>query len=98
MDFLGYVAENFLAEMSKKDADLETNYTLPDGKQIKIGSERFRATEALFQPSFLGLDQGGVHHLTFKTVMSCDTDARYVVISKDKSLKYFNRTKKHMGC
>ncbi len=71
-----YVAENFQAEISKKDAELETNYTLPDGRQIKIGSERFRATEALFQPSLLGMDTGGVHHLTFKTVMACDTDAR----------------------
>jgi actin len=71
-----FVAENFNDEMKKKENEFEVTYTLPDGKNIKIGSERFRCTEALFQPSFLGLDLGGIQHLVFKSIMNCDTDVR----------------------
>ncbi|XP_003376819.1 actin, acrosomal process isoform [Trichinella spiralis] len=35
---------------------LDTSYQLPDGHVIKIGSERFRCPEALFQPLLLGLE------------------------------------------
>jgi len=71
---LGYVAEDFAAEMKKGDS--VESFTLPDGKTIKLGSERFRCSEALFQPSLLGFDAGGLQHLSFKTIMSCDLDIR----------------------
>ena len=32
-------------------------YTLPDGQEIEIGSERSLATEILFDPQMLGLNQ-----------------------------------------
>ncbi|KAJ7145230.1 hypothetical protein C8R46DRAFT_1167516 [Mycena filopes] len=34
---------------------------LADGQVITIGSERFRAPEAPFQPAFLGLEAAGIH-------------------------------------
>merc|ERR1719347_2011241 len=34
---------------------------LPDGQVITIGNERFRCPEALFQPSFLGMEACGIH-------------------------------------
>jgi len=73
---LSYVALDFNAEMQKPDSAVEQPFTLPDGKNVKIGSERFRCTEALFQPSLLGLDMGGVQHMAFKSIMSCDLDIR----------------------
>lgn len=39
--------------------DLERCYDLPDGQVITIGYERFRCPEALFQPSFLGIETTG---------------------------------------
>jgi actin-related protein len=73
---LAYVAEDFPVESQKPDNTLEKKYTLPDGQVVVLGSERFRCTEPLFQPSLLGMDTLGIHHLAFKSIMNCDVDVR----------------------
>jgi len=75
---LCYVAENYKDELDKadKNTELEKNYELPDGNVITIGSERFRCPETLFQPTFIGKEEKGVHELTFKSIMKCDVDIR----------------------
>merc|ERR1711972_1261631 len=50
------------------------SYELPDGQVITIGNERFRCPEALFQPSFLGMETPGVHETTYNSIMKCDAD------------------------
>src|SRR2546429_9936419 len=36
----------------------------------------FRAPEALFQPSFLGMESCGIHETTYNSIMKCDVDIR----------------------
>jgi len=73
-----YVSQDYESDLAGADTanDLEKPYELPDGQVITIGAERFRAPEALFQPSFVGLESDGIHKLTYNSIMKCDVDIR----------------------
>lgn len=82
-------------EMEKKLA-LETTvlveqYTLPDGRVIRVGAERFEAPEVLFNPSFMGLECKGVAEQLFNTIQAADIDTRvefyqHIVLSGGSSM------------
>eukprot|EP01117_Protostelium_nocturnum_P019243 TRINITY_DN8297_c0_g1_i1.p1 TRINITY_DN8297_c0_g1~~TRINITY_DN8297_c0_g1_i1.p1 ORF type:complete len:372 (-),score=97.33 TRINITY_DN8297_c0_g1_i1:103-1218(-) len=72
---LSYVALDFESEM-KLSSESYSLYTLPNGQVITVGNERFRTPEALFQPSFLGMDASGIHETIFNSIMKCDIDIR----------------------
>ncbi|KAN0044870.1 hypothetical protein ACTA71_006396 [Dictyostelium dimigraforme] len=74
--FKTYVSLDFQDEIEIVSSALEKSYKLPDGRVIRIGNECFRCPEALFQPSFLGMESAGIHETTYNSIMKCDVDIR----------------------
>ncbi|KAI4119904.1 MAG: hypothetical protein LQ345_000162 [Seirophora villosa] len=51
-------------------------YALPDGKKVKIGSERWKAPEILFEPELIGLEYPGIHQIVVDAINRTDMDLR----------------------
>lgn len=82
-------------DLDKRLADETTalveSYTLPDGRVIRVGPERFQAPECLFQPHLIGLEQPGMAELLFQTIQSAAVDVRpelykHIVLSGGSSM------------
>jgi len=43
---------------------------------LRIGKERFRCPEVLFQPSFIGMESTGLHENIYNSIMKSDIDLR----------------------
>ncbi|KKK22209.1 actin [Aspergillus rambellii] len=63
-------------KLSEDTTVLVESYTLPDGRVIRVGSERFEAPECLFQPHLVDVDQPGVAEMLFNTIQGADVDVR----------------------
>lgn len=73
------VALDFDYEINRK-SEIETSYELPDGRVIKIGSEKFLAPELLFQPYLFGKSYlKGIHEQAFESLMKCDLNQRNIL-------------------
>eukprot|EP01041_Mallomonas_annulata_P001837 gene1837-3552_t len=70
---------------------LMETFTLPDGRVIKIGRERFEAPEALFNPSLIGSEKVGMSDMVFDMIQDADMDTRpmyyqHIVLSGGSSM------------
>lgn len=64
---------------------------LPDGRVIKVGPERYEASECLFQPHLVDVEQPGMAEMLFNTVQAAPVDVRsdlykHVVLSGGSSM------------
>jgi actin-related protein 2 len=62
--------------LSEDTTVLVESYTLPDGRVIRVGSERFEAAECLFQPHLVDVEQPGMAEFLFNTIQAADVDVR----------------------
>eukprot|EP00118_Oscarella_pearsei_P024622 m.306448 g.306448 ORF g.306448 m.306448 type:complete len:395 (+) comp41245_c0_seq1:76-1260(+) len=75
---LCYVGYNIDLEqkLANETTVLVETYTLPDGRVVKLGGERFGAPEVLFEPHLIDVDSVGVAEMLFNTIMAADIDTR----------------------
>jgi actin beta/gamma 1 len=73
---LCYTVSNFDESLKESEEShaCEKNYDLPDMKKIVVGNERFRVSEALFQPTTAGFELEGLHKYVYESAMKCDVD------------------------
>jgi actin-related protein 2 len=73
-----YVAADLALEnkLAKETIALEKTYTLPDKRELTIGSERFEASEGLFQPALVEKEGDGLAEIAYGCIQSCDIDIR----------------------
>lgn len=90
---LCYVSYEYSRDLKLADetTHLVKSYTLPDGRIIKVGAERFMAPEALFQPELVDVDGGGIADQVFKCIQEMDIDNRmtlyqHIVMSGGSSM------------
>lgn len=62
--------------LSEDTTVLVESYTLPDGRVIRVGSERFEAPECLFQPHLVDCEHSGMAESLFDTIQSAAVDVR----------------------
>ncbi|KAA6382465.1 MAG: putative actin family protein [Streblomastix strix] len=73
---LCYIVMDYKSQKRKAQKLVDMTYTMPDGQEISIGSERFRCPEVIFKPSLIGFDMPGVHNLVFQSIQNCDSKVR----------------------
>ena len=75
---LCYVGYDIQTEqkLAQETTFLVEPYTLPDGRVIKVGGERFEASEALFQPHLVNVEGQGIAELLFTSIQAAEMDIR----------------------
>jgi actin-related protein 2 len=63
-------------QLASETTALVESYTLPDGRSIKIGAERFEAPEILFDPCLVDKESAGLSELLFEAIQAADMDLR----------------------
>lgn len=75
---LCYIANDLETEkkLALETTTLMSNYTLPDGRAIKLGRERFQAPEVLFNPGLIDIEAPGIHQQLFDMIQEAPMDLR----------------------
>jgi actin-related protein 2 len=62
--------------LAQETTVLVESYTLPDGRVIRVGGERFEAPEVLFEPHLIDVESYGMAHQLFDCIQKADIDTR----------------------
>jgi actin-related protein 2 len=75
---LCYAAYDLASEekLAENTTAIVAKYQLPDGRNVTLSRERYLATECLFNPHLLDIDQEGMSKSLYSCIESCDVDLR----------------------
>jgi len=75
-----FVASDFSSAEAEELGGMD--YTLPDGQVVKLGQERFRAPELLFNPSIVGSECAPLPQALATAISRCDLHVRKELYSE----------------
>jgi len=75
---LCYAAYDYAAEerLAFETTCVSAKYQLPDGRVVNMSAERYKATECLFHPHLIDIDQPGISQALYESIEGCETDLR----------------------
>jgi actin-related protein 2 len=73
--YMGYDLE-LEKRLALETTVLVQSYTLPDGREIRVGGERFEAPEVLFEPHLIDVEGAGMAEQLFDCINKADVDTR----------------------
>merc|ERR1712146_653345 len=79
-----YVCLDYEEELKKFDErpnEILTNFELPDGNIIQLGTERFRGPECLFNPMQVGIEADSLSTMLYSSTFKSDIDIRKCLCS-----------------
>ena len=67
---LSYAAKSLrcLLQLARETTHIVQSYTLPDGRVIKVGAERFMAAEIMFRPELVDVETPGISQNVFDCI------------------------------
>jgi len=88
--YVSYDTERDL-KLARETTAVQKSYTLPDGRVVKLGGERFMAPEVLFTPELVDVEGGGIADVLFKCIQEAEIDNRmtlyeHIVLSGGSSM------------
>lgn len=55
-------------QLARETTHIVQSYTLPDGRVIKVGAERFMAAEIMFRPELVDVESPGISENVFNCI------------------------------
>ena len=75
-----FVSQNFDTDTENSVAHAQ-QCELPDGTFLTLDKERFRCTEAIFNPDLFGVEMQGIQHQAYNSVMRAPSEATKTLLS-----------------
>lgn len=57
-------------QLARETTHIVQSYTLPDGRVIKVGAERFMAAEIMFRPELIDMEMPGISENVFSCIQA----------------------------
>ena len=57
-------------QLARETTHIVQSYTLPDGRVIKVGAERFMAAEIMFRPELIDIETPGISENVFNCIQA----------------------------
>ena len=74
-------------QLARETTHIVQSYTLPDGRVIKVGAERFMAPEIMFRPELVDVEAPGISENIFNCIQVTYASLQHALPHHDCSVK-----------